>query len=774
MVRRLFGVVTSLAVVLAGLTVTPVAEADPSEAAIYQNPVGSPAADVFADPSVIRGRDGYWYAYSTSGPRFRGDTGHKMKILRSTDLVTWSYVGDVFTAETEPRYDGYGDAGQRFYWAPAIEYFQGQYFLYYSYVANHGQDKHFRVIAVATAPTPAGPWTDSGEAVIDTEQWEPFPGETAWANTIDPEVVTAGDGSRYLYWGSVLGGVRAARLSDNGLSVEGERVQLTPSLRYEAAYVVQREGWYYLMLSAIGGCCAGPVSAYPVLAGRSRHPLGPFVDRDGVRLDQDHAGGTPVVAPNGNPWVSTGHHAIATDPSGQDWIVQHGTDRFDPFVNGGSQGENKRGLHIARLDWIDGWPTVRAGQGMPDGQVRAPATATLVNDAFEDPHISEDVWGRQAMAGWSAETESAGTFRRSPADGGALLSPDRLRGDLRLRAQVRIPAESQDPAGLQIEGPGRSARHEIRLDPVSRQLVINSTRPGGSSARATAPLPDDFAFDDWHDLSVNLRDGRLAAEVSAAGLGDPVAGAALDTGRGIGGLRVGVAADGATDFDDVTAAPLYSPVEEKVPDPASGDEIPGWSETFDGPLSPAWSWIREPSGSLEEGALRLQMQPGSMINNRPSDDNSASLFLRDAPEGTWTAETQLHVPFGSEHPESWPQAGLIAYADDDNWTMLSLAARSNSRWIGFGKEMTFGSSTPYADARLPGSADTVWLRLRHTVNPDNGEHLYRAAVSRDGEHWVQHGTRVLEAGPQPRIGLAGFDSAEPREATFDYLRFSRG
>ncbi|MFC5824989.1 hypothetical protein [Nonomuraea insulae] len=55
----------------------------------------------------------------------------------------------------------------------------------------------------------------------------------------------------------------------------------------------------------------------------------------------------------------------------------------------------------------------------------------------------------------------------------------------------------------------------------------------------------------------------------------------------------------------------------------------------------------------------------------------------------------------------------------------------------------------------------------------SGEHRYRASTSRDGTHWTWYGTRVLPAGPQPRIGLGAFEAAEPLTATFDYVRFHR-
>jgi arabinan endo-1,5-alpha-L-arabinosidase len=143
--------------------------------------------------------------------------------------------------------------------------------------------------------------------------------------------------------------------------------------RYEGAYVVRRLGWWYLFASS-GDCCAGPTTGYSVFVGRSRSLRGPFVDRDGVRLDESRVGGTIVITPNGNRWVGTGHNAVVRDLAGQDWFVYHAIDRNDPYLDA-PFAINERPMLIDRLDWIGGWPTVRAGRHASDTPQRAPATS---------------------------------------------------------------------------------------------------------------------------------------------------------------------------------------------------------------------------------------------------------------------------------------------------------------------------------------------------------------------------------------------------------------
>src|SRR5688500_7795712 len=90
-----------------GLLVPPAASAAPGDgtASAYTNPVSRDFADTYADPAVIRGKDGYWYAYGTTDPLREGEaTRHLLPISRSTDLVNWKYVGDAFTEATLPAW----------------------------------------------------------------------------------------------------------------------------------------------------------------------------------------------------------------------------------------------------------------------------------------------------------------------------------------------------------------------------------------------------------------------------------------------------------------------------------------------------------------------------------------------------------------------------------------------------------------------------------------------------------------------------------------------
>ena len=321
------------------------------------------------DPTIIRGQDAQWYMYCTSDPLNDADKVgggfHYLAILRSPDLVTWAYLGDVFAAL--PRWVAPGTP----LWAPDIQYYGGRYYLYYAapYTALPGGGS---AIGVATAPSPAGPWADSGGPVVAPYDNAASPGQRR--EVIDPAVVADETGQRYLFYGGHFGGIAARPLSADGLHTDAAReVQLAAADRYEGAFVVRHGGDYYLFASA-GDCCgAGPLTGYGVFVGRSANILGPYTDRAGAALLDPAVGGSPVLAANGNRWVGAGHNAVFTDLAGRDWFLYHAVDRADPYF-AGPPGWNKRPPLLDPLDWSDdGWPVVNGGRGPSDTPQPAPA-----------------------------------------------------------------------------------------------------------------------------------------------------------------------------------------------------------------------------------------------------------------------------------------------------------------------------------------------------------------------------------------------------------------
>jgi arabinan endo-1,5-alpha-L-arabinosidase len=326
-----------------------------------------------ADPTIIRGQaagDNNWYMYCTTDPLNGNDKTdgnfnfHLIPMLRSSDLVNWTYEGDAFSSK--PAWV----APHAGLWAPEITFFNGQYYLYYT-ASDTSLPGGGSAIGVATSNHPLGPWEHSEVGpVVEPHAADCCPGSRRWV--FDPDVVEA-DGQRYIFYGSYFGGISVRTLSADGLhSDPASQKPITIANRYEGTEVIRHDGYWYLFASATD-CCRGPLTGYSVFAGRSQNILGPYVDREGNSLLQGRVGGTPVISMNGNRWVGTGHNSVFEDLAGQTWTVYHAVDRNDPYF-AGAVGFTKRPVLLDPLDWVDGWPTVRGGLWASDSAQPVPVT----------------------------------------------------------------------------------------------------------------------------------------------------------------------------------------------------------------------------------------------------------------------------------------------------------------------------------------------------------------------------------------------------------------
>jgi arabinan endo-1,5-alpha-L-arabinosidase len=698
----------------------------------YTNPVSTDFADTFADPTIIKGQDGFWYAYATSDPLRSGEgSAHPIPTARSSDLVHWRFVGDALTGARAP----YVAAGAG-YWAPDVRYLDGRYVMYYAVtdttVSPGGSDY---AIGVATSDGPAGPWTQSPDPVV-----APRPGGGGgYLSTIDPAELTAPDGSRYLYYGSYYGGVSVTRLSADGLHAVGAATLVALDNKYEGSYVVHRGGFFYLFVSS-ANCCAGPTTGYSVSVGRSTGPLGPFLDAHGVSLTASRTGGTPVLTQNGNRWIGTGHNGLVTDLSGQDHLVYHAIDRARPYLDQ-PYGINRRPMLLDRLDWIDGWPVVRAGAGASQSPQPAPVAA-----GAEDFSTAP----RWLTRGWTvADGHATGS--------GTALEPARLTGDVRVEADLRAGAGSA--AGIVV------GDATVWLDPGAGRLTVVA-----AGRRATAPLPAGLDYRSWHNVAVEVRGRQLAASLTEARQSGPIVSAGLRLPPGATVRRAGITGRGSAGVDNLSAAPLYRPITHAAPAPRVGrlveaDEFAGDS------LPPGWSWVRpNPAVTVSGGALNWPVEAGDLTGTA----NSAGVLLRTAPTGDYTVQTKLTLDLGENDVRNYQQAGLVAYVGDDDFARLDHVAIWNTRQIEYGRELPYAGGLSYGGVTVGTPATTTWLRLVHRVDPATGEHRFRGESSTDGRVWTLSGVWTFPAAETPRIGLTAHGGADPPvTARFDYLRVYR-
>jgi beta-xylosidase len=725
-------------------TATATYAAEPGPAA-YANAVSDSFSDTFADPAVIRGRDGWWYAYATSDPLRAGDAPGAMHMARTRDWSSWEYLGTVFDARNRPSW-ATPTAGL---WAPDIRYVAGKYVLYFTVTdttLNPGDDS---AIGVATAASPAGPWTATDAPAVPPRRAPG--GGFLW--TFDPAGFTDVDGQRYLYFGSYFGGLWATRVSPDGLTPVGTATQVAIDNRYEGSFVVRHDDWYYLMGSA-ANCCAGPTTGYSVFAGRSRSPLGPFVDAEGTSLLTSRVGGTIVLTQNGNRFVGAGHHAVITDAEGRDFIAYHALDRTNPWLTS-TFGINRRPMLLDRLDWVDGWPRTRAGAGPSDTPQPAPILSSGLGITPTDPAAG----GFRGMADGPSDpvTGATGLVRGTASTtSSAPAGPLHVRLDHRGSQPLRVLA-------------GRDPAVKITLDPKGGRLTAQVERDG-SVRSSTTPLPT-LPTGAWRTLTVEATADGLTAEVTESDLADVVARVQVSGDARPGAAPVRLSSSRAV-VDNVVVNPAAADAATLAPVPVAGALLA--SEDFDDPSLSGFTWVRRnPAVTVSGGSLQWPVEGTDLVGG----GNTASVLLHDTPgDGDWIAEAKTTLDLGTDSVRNYQQVGLVAYENDNDFARLSKVAIWNTRQTEFGRETAADPKDPsgptsYGGAIVGTAAPTLWLRLAHHRSP-TGEHLYRAGTSRDGVTWTWGATWSFRPGTNPRIGLVAHGGAAPAVvAQVDHLRF---
>ena len=308
--KALFFSVLCLPLALAGQTKT------------YTNPVIDQDAP---DPTVMRAKDGNFYLYATGA-----------KIFKSLDMVHWMNVGNCFTTQGRPSFVH----GVRYIWAPDINIINNQYVLYFALSKWGGEDSCG--IGAAYAKTPTGPFTCiNGNGKL----FQSF--EIGVHNSIDPFYIND-NGHNWLLWGS-FSGIYAIELSKDGLSVlNGAKPQQVAGKAYEGTYVYKRKGYYYFF-GSIGTCCEGAKSTYKTIVARSKSLLGPYVNKSGQKLLDNHH--EILIHGNAN-WAGTGHNAeLIEDKNGDTWISYHAYHLHDT--------QKGRVVLMDKVLWDkDGWPYV--------------------------------------------------------------------------------------------------------------------------------------------------------------------------------------------------------------------------------------------------------------------------------------------------------------------------------------------------------------------------------------------------------------------------------
>ena len=285
------------------------------------------------DPSVVQAPDGAFYAYGTGGT-----------CRKSYDLVNWEDMGIALKRPTwndSVRTDKEGKVHpMRFsLWALDVSRVGKKYLVHYASAYWGNETRTGLGVAEGTSPTE---FTDCGKMFRSTE--------IGVQNSIDPCYVKD-KGKKYLIWGSFR------KLYMGRLTKDGKRIKNPSHLTqvagtaFEGAMVYKRKGYYYLFAS-VGTCCEGAKSTYHTVVGRSKKLAGPYVDRQGGRMLDNHY---ETVIKGNDRWKGPGHNSeIITDKEGDTWLLYHAYDALDP--------EKGRVMLLDKLLWDEeGWPYVEGG-----------------------------------------------------------------------------------------------------------------------------------------------------------------------------------------------------------------------------------------------------------------------------------------------------------------------------------------------------------------------------------------------------------------------------
>ncbi len=327
----------------------------------YQNVVypkyknGKKYKDEVADPSVVKGDDGYYYLFST------GNGGGKC--FRSSDLVNWYiYKNSVISRPTWG--DDKGGATPSV-WAPDCIKIKDKWIYYYS-LSGWGNPIG---IGYAISDSISGDFIDKGKLFTCEE--------IGIQNAIDPCIYIEDD-HIYMAVGSFQG-VCIFELSDDGMSllngadyqkknktlIAGEFGNWNGAT-YEGSYIIKKDDYYYYF-GSMGTCCEGKNSTYKVVVGRSKNILGPYIDDNKMPLADTTGKGKIVVWAGGKitDYAGTGHNSIIKDDKGDYWMYYHSYVKDDDF--------NTRHLMIDKLVWNNDWPSVEGNKPSYNEEIEGPA-----------------------------------------------------------------------------------------------------------------------------------------------------------------------------------------------------------------------------------------------------------------------------------------------------------------------------------------------------------------------------------------------------------------
>jgi arabinoxylan arabinofuranohydrolase len=276
----------------------------------------------YADPDILySNKTKKYYIYPTSDG-FNDWSGNYFKTFSSDNLVDWKDEGVILDLPKDVSW------ANRNAWAPCIveKKVKGKYKYFYYFTAA-------QKIGVAVSDNPAGPFKDSGKALVATR-----PEGVKGGQEIDPDVFTdPKTGKSYLYWGN--GYMAVAELNDDMISFKGDvkLIKVDKTFR-EGTYVIYRKGTYYFMWSEDDTRSPN----YKVRYGTSKSPLGPIEIPENNIVIQ----GIPDQG-----IYATGHNSVLQIPNKDEWYITYHRFSYPTGIKMGRAGGFHREVCIDKLEF---------------------------------------------------------------------------------------------------------------------------------------------------------------------------------------------------------------------------------------------------------------------------------------------------------------------------------------------------------------------------------------------------------------------------------------
>jgi regulation of enolase protein 1 (concanavalin A-like superfamily) len=181
-----------------------------------------------------------------------------------------------------------------------------------------------------------------------------------------------------------------------------------------------------------------------------------------------------------------------------------------------------------------------------------------------------------------------------------------------------------------------------------------------------------------------------------------------------------------------------------------------FEEQFAGELGKGWSWVREDPKAwrIEKGALVLRSLPGYL---HAKHNDSRNVLLRPLPESDKPLAVEVRVE--SEPKVQFEHAGLVWYADDDNYVALFQEVLGGEVEL---QMVTEKDGKPHFAVARHG-AKAVWMRL--VISGGKITTLYRPSPE---EGWKVVGRSDVPSRGAARVGV--MSGGAPKEAE-RYARF---